>query len=152
MTAVARKKLATARPKSRRVREGAAEPRWLTRGLLEAIHHVQLREHGGSPGVRDEGLLQSAINRARNKFSYGETDLAVIAAAYAFGIVRNHGFADGNKRTAFQAMYLFLGLNEHDLDASEPEVVDTMNRMAAGKMTEAAFADWLREHTRTTRR
>ena len=152
MTAVARKKLATAKPKARRVREGAAEPRWLTRGQLEAIHHEQLREHGGSPGIRDEGMLQSAINRARNKFSYGETDLAVIAGAYAFGIVRNHGFVDGNKRTAFQAMYLFLGLNGHDLDAPEPQVVDTMNRLAAGKMTEAAFADWLRAHTRTSRR
>ena len=144
MTAVARKKTAS-KPKPRRVREGAAEPRWLTREQIEAIHQEQLREHGGSPGVRDEGLLQSAMNRARNKFVYGETDLAVLAAAYAFGIAKNHAFVDGNKRTAFQATYVFLGLNGLDLDAAEPEVVDVMNRLASGKLTEAAFADWLRQ-------
>lgn len=150
MTRVARKKVATrAKPKVRRVREGAAEPRWLTRGQLEAIHQEQLREHGGSAGVRDEGLLQSAMNRARNKCAYGETDLAVMAAAYAFGIAKNHAFVDGNKRTAFQAMYLFLGLNGHDLDAAEPEVVEIMNRLAAGKLTESACADWVRAHSRS---
>ena len=144
MSTVARKKVAS-KPKPRRVREGAVEPRWLTREQLEAIHHEQLREHGGSPGVRDEGLLQSAMNRARNKFVYGETDFAALGAAYAFGIAKNHAFVDGNKRTAFQAMYLFLGLNGLDLAAPEPEVVDVMNRLAAGKLTEAAFADWLRQ-------
>lgn len=131
---------------ARRVREGAAEPRWVSRAELEAIHREQLREHGGSAGIRDEGLLESALNRARNKHAYGESDLSVLAAAYAFGLAKNHGFVDGNKRTAFQTMYVFLGLNGFDLDASEPEVVDVMNRLASGKITEAAFGEWVRAH------
>lgn len=110
-----------------------------------------MQEHGGSPGVRDEGLLDSALNRARNKFHYGEGNLAVLAAAYAFGIAKNHGFLDGNKRTAFQTMYLFLGLNGHDLDAPEAEVVDVMNRLASGKLSEAGMADWIRAHVSAIR-
>lgn len=128
------------------MREGVAEPRWVTRAQLDAIHHAQLSEHGGSTGVRDEDLLESALSRVRNKFAYGETDLSALAAAYAFGLAKNHGFVDGNKRTAFQAMYVFLGINGHDLDVGEPEVVDVMNRLASGKMTEAAFAAWVRAH------
>ncbi|MEK7402789.1 MAG: type II toxin-antitoxin system death-on-curing family toxin [Gemmatimonadota bacterium] len=139
-------KQATARPKRARVREGADEPRWVTRAQLDAIHQAQLHEHGGSAGARDEGLLESALDRARNKFAYGETDLSVLAAAYAFGLTKNHGFVDGNKRTAFQAMYVFLGLNRYDLDVGEPEVVDVMNRLASGKLTEAAFAAWIKTH------
>lgn len=123
---------------------------WVTRAQLQAIHLAQVREHGGSPGVRDEGLLDSALNRARNKFAYGETDIAALAAACAFGLAKNHGFVDGNKRAAFQAMYVFLGLNGYDLEAPEPEVVDVMNRLASGGITEAAFAEWVRAHmTRT---
>lgn len=135
-------------PKSRarRVHEGAREPVWLTRALLESIHLAQLREHGGKPGIRDKGLLDSALNRPRNKFAYGEADLVILAAAYAFGLVRNHGFIDGNKRADFQAMYVFLGLNGFDLDAPEPEVVDVVVRLAAGRMTEAALAEWIRAH------
>jgi death on curing protein len=138
----------SARPKTRRVREGSAEPRWMTRELLDAMHDAQLREHGGSSGVRDEGLLESALNRPKNKFAYGETDLAVLAAAYALGIARNHGYVDGNKRAAFTAAALFLAINDLELDAPEPEVVDVVNRLAAGKLTEASFADWIREHIR----
>lgn len=138
------------RRKPGRVREGAAEPRWVTRAQLDAIHQAQLGEHGGSSGVRDEGLLESALNRARNKFAYAESDLSVLAAAYAFGLAKNHGFVDGNKRTAFQAMYVFLGLNGHDLVVGEPEVVDVMNRLASGKLTEAAFAAWVRAHLAAT--
>lgn len=137
---------ARSRRKPRSVREGPAEPRWVSRVQLEGIHEAQLREHGGSSGVRDEGLLDSGLNRGRNKFAYGETDLGVLAAAYAFGLAKNHGFVDGNKRTAFQAMYLFLGLNGYDVAASEPEVVDVMNRLASGKLTESAFAEWVRTH------
>lgn len=139
----------TARRKTRRVREGARTPRWLTTEMVEAIHRLLLGEHGGSPGVRDPGSLQSAVNRARNKFAYGETDITVLAASYAFAIARNHPFVDGNKRTAFQAMYVFLGINGTDLDAPEPEVVDVMVRVAAGKLGEAALAQWLRSVTRT---
>lgn len=134
------------RLRARRAREGVAEPAWVSRAQLQAVHLAQLREHGGTPGVRDEGMLDSTLNRARNKFAYGETDLAVLAAAYAFGLAKNHGFVDGNKRAAFQGMYLFLGLNGHDLDAPEPEVVDVMNRLASGRITEAAIAEWVREH------
>ncbi len=128
------------------MRQGLHEPRWVTRSHLEAVHEAQLREHGGSPGVRDGRLLDSALNRARNKFAYGEEDVSVLAAAYAWGLVKNHGFVDGNKRTAFLTMYLFLGLNGHDLAAPEPEVVDVMNRLASGRLTEAAFAEWVRAH------
>lgn len=147
MSAVARRKVTT-RAKVRRVREGSAEPKWISRVILDAIHEAQLREHGGSGGVRDEGLLESALNRPRNKFAYGETDLTVLAAAYAFGIAKNHGFLDGLKRSAFTAAALFLSINDMELDASEPEVVDAMNRLADGRLTEARFADWVREHTR----
>lgn len=132
--------------KARRVREGSAEPKWISRSILDAIHEAQLREHGGSAGVRDEGLLDSALNRPKNKFAYGETDLSALAAAYAFGIAKNHGYLDGNKRAAFTAAALFLAIIDRELDAPEPEVVDVMNRLAAGKLTEAPFADWLREH------
>ena len=128
-----------------RVREGTDEPRWVTRQVLDAIHHAQLREHGGSDGVRDDGMLESALARPRNKFAYGEADLCALAAAYAFGIAKNHGYVDGNKRTAFQAAYMFLGLNGMEIIAPEPEAVDMMNRLAAAGMTEPAFAKWLRE-------
>lgn len=134
--------------RARRVREGADEPTWVARALLDAIHEALLREHGGAGGVRDEGLLDSALNRPVNKWHYGETDLAVLAAAYAFGIAKNHGFVDGNKRTAFTAAALFLALNGLELDAPEPEVVDVVNRLAAGKLTEARFAQWVRDHVR----
>lgn len=136
------------RRKPARVREGNAEPRWISRAILDAVHEAQLREHGGSAGVRDEGLLDSALNRPRNKFAYGETDLSVLAAAYAFGVAKNHGYVDGNKRAAFTAAALFLAINDHDLEVPEPEVVDVMNRLAAGKLTESAFADWVRAHIR----
>ena len=91
------------------------EPRWLTRRMLDVLHDAQLREHGGSPGTRDEGLLESALARPQHKFAYAKRpDLATLAAAYAFGLARNHGYVDGNKRTAFMAAYVFLGLNGHD--------------------------------------
>jgi death on curing protein len=135
-------------PRPQGVRESEATPRWLTRAHLEMIHQATLQEHGGRPGIRDEGMLDSALNRPRNKFTYGESDLAALAAACAFGLARNHGFIDGDKRVAFQAMYVFLGLNRQELDAAEPEVVDVMRRLAAGRVTEASLATWVREHMR----
>jgi death-on-curing protein len=120
--------------------------------MLDAIHSAQLREHGGSPGVRDEGALESALNRPKNKFAYGETDPVVLSAAYAFGIVRNHGYVDGNKRAGFASAALFLAINGKELDVSEATVVDVIVRLAAGKLTEAALAEWLRQHTRGLRR
>jgi death-on-curing protein len=129
----------------KRVREGADEPMWVTRSMIDAIHEAQLREHGGSSGVRDEGLLDSALHRP-NKFAYGEHDLSVLAAAYAFGIAKNHAFVDGNKRTAFVTAALFVALNGQDLVADEPEVVDVMTRLASGKLTERECAAWVRAH------
>ena len=114
--------------------------------MLDAIHQALLGEHGGSSGVRDEGMLESALARPRNKFAYGETDLNALAAAYACGLAKNHGFVDGNKRTAFQATYVFLGLNGYDFNVGEPELVDVMNRLASGKLTESAFAIWISAH------
>lgn len=130
----------------RRVREGSAQPRWLSRAVVEIIHGMLLREYGGSAGIREGGLLDSALTRARNKWAYGERDLAVLAAAYGFGLARNHAFVDGNKRIAFTVTALFLAMNDCDLDVPEPEVVDVMRRLAAGRITEAKFAEWVRTH------
>src|SRR6184192_1067209 len=114
--------------------------------MLDAIHDAQLREHGGSLGIRDEGLLESALARPRNKFAYArQPDLATLAAAYAFGLAKNHGFVDGNKRAAFMAAYVFLGLNGQDLEAAEPDVVETMEGVADGRVSERALAAWMRE-------
>ena len=117
--------------------------------MLEAIHDAQLREHGGAPGIRDEGLLESALARAQHKFAYtAGVDLATLAAAYAFGLARNHGFVDGNKRAAFMGAYVFLGLNGRDLEAAEPDVVTTMEHVASGRLTEEGLATWIREKLR----
>jgi death-on-curing protein len=113
--------------------------------MLDAIHQAQIREHGGSLGARDEGLLASALARPRHKFEYAaKSDWGMLAAAYAFGLAKNRGFVDGNKRVGFMAAYVFLGLNGYDLDADEPEIVTTMEAVAAGTMTEAVLAKWFR--------
>lgn len=123
------------------------EPRWLSRSVVGIIHTDQIREHGGAFGVREEGLIESALDRPRNKWAYDKgVDLAEIAAAYGYGLVTNHGFVDGNKRVAFMAVYVFLGINDYELDVSEPEVVRVMLDLAASRLTEAQFAAWLREH------
>jgi death-on-curing protein len=115
--------------------------------MLDAIHQAQIREHGGSLGVRDEGLLESALARPQHKFAYAtKTDWGTLAAAYAFGLAKNHGFVDGNKRVAFMAAYVFLGLNGYDLNAGEPDVVATMEGVAASTVTEAGLARWFRAH------
>ena len=115
--------------------------------MVEAIQAAQLREHGGSPGLRDESLLESALARPQQKFAYADQpDIALFAAAYAFGLAKNHAFVDGNKRTAFMAAYVFLGLNDHDLTADEVDVVGTMESVAAGRIDESALADWIRAH------
>lgn len=111
------------------------------------MHDQQLTEHGGAPGLRDEGLLDSALARAQNLHAYGETDLCTLAAAYAVGIARNHPFIDGNKRTALLTAYVFLRLNGRTLNASEAEAVEIMMETAAGRITDQAFADWLRRNT-----
>jgi death-on-curing protein len=117
--------------------------------MLEAIHDAQLREHGGSPGIRDEGLLKSALARPQHKFAYAaRVDLAMLAAACAFGLARHHGFVDGNKRAAFMGAFVFLGLNGQDLEAAEPDVVTTMELVAEGRLTEAGLAAWIRDKLR----
>lgn len=127
------------------------EPVWLTREMIAAIHSAQIDEHGGSHGVRDEGMIESALSRAPNRYAYATgADLFVLAAAYGFGLAKNHGFIDGNKRIGFMAAYTFLGLNGYDIDAPEPEVVLVMTDLASGNLTEDGFADWLRSHASET--
>ena len=121
------------------------EPEWLSRALILAIHDEQLAEHGGGASVRDDGLLESALERSRNRFGYdARADLATLAAAYAVGLARNHPFIDGNKRSAFVAAEVFLDLNGMTLTASDADCVLTMLRLAAGEIEEDAFAAWLR--------
>lgn len=123
------------------------EPRWLKPVFLLAIHADQIKAHGGTPGIRDRGLLLSALERAPNRHRYDpDADLAALAAAYGFGISSNHPFVDGNKRVAFQAMFLFLGLNGLRIEAPEEEVVNLVLALASGDVEEAALADWLRTH------
>ena len=123
------------------------EPRWLNRVVIDAVHLDQLREHGGLPGVRDENALESALARARNKWEYSEDlDLADLAAAYGFGISSTHPYRDGNKRIAFLAMVVFLGLNGKTLETSETNVVATMLTLADNKLSEKKLARWVRDH------
>jgi death on curing protein len=122
------------------------EPRWLPKDLILDVHNSQLAAHGGGAGVRDEGLLESALARPMNLFAYGESDVAILAAAYAFGIAKNHPFIDGNKRTAFVACELFLAANGYDLVASDEECLAMMLGLAASEIGEAEFAAWLREN------
>jgi len=119
---------------------------WLQKAVVLAIHEDQLTEHGGGVGVRDAGLLESALARPENLPAYGKPDVADLAAAHGYGISRNHAFIDGNKRTGFVAVELFLELNGHELVASDADCVMTMLAVAGGDITEAQFAAWLREH------
>lgn len=125
------------------------EPRWLSRLVVDAIHADQLRQHGGLPGVRDENALESALARPRQKWAYDPaSDLALLAAAYACGLVRNHQYRDGNKRIGFLVLATFLGINGHDLDATDEDVVTTMLALADGSLTEARLTNWVRDHLR----
>ena len=119
---------------------------WIDPAVIDAVHDEQLAEHGGMAGVRDPNALASALARPQQLDSYGQPDAAELAAAYGFGLARNHPFIDGNKRTAFVAVELFLALNGHSLGASDADCVLTMLNVAAGEMKEAAFADWIRAH------
>jgi death-on-curing protein len=124
------------------------EPRWLSAQVVVAIHSDQIREHGGSLGVRDKGLLESALDRPRNRFNYeSDADLTALAAAYGFGIAKNHPFVDGNKRVAFQAIYVFLGINGAAITADEEEVVRLVLALASGELSESELRVWLRDNT-----
>jgi death-on-curing protein len=121
------------------------EPEWLDTDIVLDIHAEQLAIFGGGDGMRDLGLLESALARPLNKFAYGETDLAALAAAYAFGIARNHPFVDGNKRAAFGSMIVFLGLNGIDLDVPPEDATAIILEVAAGGIDEDGLARWLRD-------
>ena len=123
------------------------EPVWLDREECLAIHEMMLAQHGGLSGVRDEGMLLSALAKPQNRFAYGETSLPTLAAAYAAGIVRNHPFVDGNKRTGFIVAATFLDVNGWELAATEESVVVNTLAMAAGELDEAGYAAWLKANT-----
>jgi death-on-curing protein len=122
--------------------------RWVDRRALLLLHADSLAEHGGAAGLRDEGLLDSALARPLNLAAYGEPDFAALAASYGVGLAKNHAFVDGNKRAAFLAVGLFLALNGQRLVASQVEATTTMLAVAEGSLDEAGFADWIRRHTR----
>jgi death on curing protein len=118
---------------------------WLTQQLVSAFHLRQLSEHGGGSGIRDLSLLESALQRPQNKLNYGQPDIADLAAAYAYGIARNHPFIDGNKRTALVASFTFLYLNGYKVETTQAENVTTFLALAAGSLTEDELAIWFRK-------
>ncbi len=122
---------------------------WLSRQIILAAHDEQLSEHGGASGIRDEGLLESALARPLNRAGYGEPDTVELAAVYAIAIARNHPFIDGNKRAAYVAMVLFLALNGMAFVPDYGDAVITMLTMAAGEMPDDAFVDWVRANAVT---
>jgi len=124
---------------------------WIERSVILAAHDEQLAEHGGSPGVRDAGLLDSALARPLNRAAYGKPDAAELAAVYAYGLATNHPFVDGNKRIAFVALELFLALNERELVADDADCAMSMLAVAAGTTKETALADWIRRHIKKRR-
>jgi len=123
-----------------------SEPFWLTRQIIVAIHDEQLAIHGGAGGLRDEGLLESALDRPRNRWAYEQAELAELAAAYAFGIARKHPFVDGNKRTSLLALYTFLGVNGIDFVVAEADAAAMILALAAGEVSEESLARWIRDN------
>jgi death-on-curing protein len=120
--------------------------RWISRQALELLHGESLAEHGGAPGLRDEGLLESALARPINLAAYEEPDVAALAACYGVGLAKNHAFVDGNKRAAFLSVGLFLALNGYRLKATQVEATLTMLSVAASEIDEERFAEWIRTH------
>lgn len=123
---------------------------WVSKEALLLLHDESLSEHGGRAGLRDAGLLDSALGRPLNLLAYGEPDFADLAASYAVGLAKNHAFVDGNKRAAFLAVGLFLYLNGYRLRATQADATLTMLAVASGDITEAAFAAWLRQHAQAS--
>ncbi len=121
--------------------------RWVDKRALLLLHAESLAEHGGSAGLRDEGLLDSALARPLNLVAYGEPDFADLAASYAFGVAKNHPFVDGNKRAAFLSAGLFLALNGFRLTASQVDATQAVLALAGSEISEEAFARWLRANT-----
>jgi death on curing protein len=128
--------------------KSGVEPVWLLREVVFAVHDEQIAEHGGLSGIRDAGMLDSALSRPEQLFAYGDApDIADLAAAYGFGIAGNHPFADGNKRTAFVAIELFLALNDYEFNATDEGCILTILALAAGEMEEAQLAVWVRANS-----
>jgi death-on-curing protein len=121
--------------------------KWLSREAIEIVHREQLREHGGLAGIKDENALEAALARPQHKAAYGEPDVHELAAAYLFGIARNHPFADGNKRTAFLAAYIFLGRHGQQVVASQGAVIEFVLEVAAGGINEDGIVHFLRDNT-----
>lgn len=121
--------------------------RWIDKRVLVLLHDESLAEHGGASGLRDEGLLDSALARPQNRAAYGEPDYAELAAAYAAGLAQNHPFVDGNKRAAFLSAGLFLARNGYRLTATQAEATLAMFGLAAGSISEPEFAEWVRAHS-----
>jgi len=121
---------------------------WLSRQLVLAIHDEQLAEHGGALGLRDDGLLDSALARPLNRAGYGEPDVAELATLYAIAIARNHPFVDGNKRSAWSALVTFLALNGVEFSPPEVEATVNMLRLAGGDLSDDEFTAWVRLHAR----
>ena len=121
-------------------------PEWLDVNIVLDVHAEQLALFGGADGIRDLGLLESALARPINKFAYGESDLAALAAAYAFGLARNHPFVDGNKRAAFGSLIVFLGLNGIDFDVAPEQATAMILGLAAGEVSEESLARWIRDN------
>jgi death-on-curing protein len=124
------------------------EPVWVRRDVVIAFHDHLLAEHGGSAGIRDEGLLDSALGKPQNLFVYGKPSLFDLSASYGFGLVKNHPFIDGNKRIGFATASLFLELNGHEFRATEVDVVLRTLALAAGEMSETAYAEWLKANSK----
>ena len=124
------------------------EPIWVDASVVLAVNDEQLAEHGGASGVRDPGLLESALARPRNRYAYDKASLHALAASYAHGIAKNHPFMDGNKRTSLVIAELFLNLNGIELTASDEAVVMTWLKLAAGDISEIGLADWITENSR----
>ena len=124
------------------------EPYWLTREECLALHEMMLSQHGGSEGLRDENMLESALAKPRQLFAYGEPTMSDLAASYVFGVVKNHPFIDGNKRTGFMLGAGFLERNGYEFHASEAEAVVRTLALAAGELSEAEFTAWLKANSR----
>ena len=127
-------------------------PKWVRTDIVLAMHDRMLAEHGGSAGIRDENLLESALAKPRNLLAYGKPSLFSLAAAYAYGIIKNHPFVDGNKRTGFMTAFVFLGINEVDFATEETDVAVQTLAAAAGELTEEGYAKWLEEKSKLPRR
>ena len=126
------------------------EPVWVAESVVRSMHGLLLAEHGGTPGVRDEGLLDSALARPQQLLAYAEPNLFELATAYASGIIRNHPFIDGNKRTGFMTAFVFLARNGEQLVASEVEATYMVTALAAGELTKGEFTNWLRDNCQST--